>query len=129
MLLSYKVVMPLIQEKITTIKKIYLACACSCRRVYKPQVGSRSQLISWEPAEWDNTHFSHPLNVSDWTSLLAKLERNGKNKPTQQSGVIFTKRISAPVISDWDYCKCTGAFKNILILSHAYAVLCTSVSL
>lgn len=73
--------------RLTTLKS--LVRARSCRPVYKPQVGSRSLLISWEPAEWDSTHRPHPLNVSDWTCLVSRLQRNQKNKQTnspQQPG-------------------------------------------
>lgn len=67
-------------SQITTLK--CLVCACSCRRVYKPQVGSWSLLISWEPAEWDSTHLQHPLYVSDWTCLLAKPQKKKNNQST-----------------------------------------------
>lgn len=107
-------------SQITTLK--CLVCACSCRRVYKPQVGSWSLLISWEPAEWDSTHLQHPLYVSDWTCLLAKPQKK-KKKPTSPQQPIFTNCIYATMISDWDYCNCTWALQT----AHTVTWLCCSL--
>lgn len=91
MLLSHKVVMRAFVPFSFSGRLPHLpfrVCACSCRHVYKPQVGSRSLLISWEPAEWDSIHFRHPLNVSDWICLLAKLQKE-KKKSTTTRGYIY----------------------------------------
>lgn len=111
-------------SQITTLK--CLVCACSCRRVYKPQVGSWSLLISWEPAEWDSTHLQHPLYVSDWTCLLAKPQKK-KKQPVHNNQYL-------PIVSmlQWSQTGITATahehYKQ-LILSHDYVVLCTSMLL